>query len=347
MRQLSLALLAILLSGLFPHVLVAQTLYGLTRTTAQMVKLVEINESTGAVSSTVATYDVGTNAVFTNLTYHSPSGKFLALSGGKAVTPELLVIDPVAMSSSVLPITGLPPAQQDAGGLEYWDAENRIMITGGLNFQENHIAEINLAGTVINAPVALGLIDSDFLGKSHTGELLSVDYNEGDRTAVATVADPFGAIQVVETSTDPPSNSNIVGTAVVPVTGELLAVDLASGELVRVDTNAFTPIGSLGTTDIVIGLEFATLASADFDMDDDVDGTDFLALQRGFGTISGANKSQGDANDDGAVDSNDFKIWEAQYGHAPPPSAATTALPEPTTYTLGLVGLCLFAKRRR
>jgi hypothetical protein len=55
--------------------------------------------------------------------------------------------------------------------------------------------------------------------------------------------------------------------------------------------------------------------SADFDVDGDVDGRDFLAWQRGFGIAAPhAVKLDGDADDDTDVDGNDLAIWQDQYG---------------------------------
>jgi len=45
-----------------------------------------------------------------------------------------------------------------------------------------------------------------------------------------------------------------------------------------------------------------------------VDGTDFLAWQRGFGTSSGASLIDGDSDGDMDVDSVDFNNWESQFG---------------------------------
>ncbi len=54
---------------------------------------------------------------------------------------------------------------------------------------------------------------------------------------------------------------------------------------------------------------------ADFDHDSDVDGSDFLAWQRGFGTIApNATKADGDADNDQDVDAVDLAIWQSQYG---------------------------------
>lgn len=72
--------------------------------------------------------------------------------------------------------------------------------------------------------------------------------------------------------------------------------------------------------------------AGDFDLDTDVDGADFLIWQRGYGIASGATISQGDANDDGMVDSTDLQLWSANFGsgttgHAL--SSAALAVPEP------------------
>jgi hypothetical protein len=58
--------------------------------------------------------------------------------------------------------------------------------------------------------------------------------------------------------------------------------------------------------------------SADFDVDLDVDGFDFLAWQRGFGlTGAAATSASGNADGDLDVDGDDLAIWESQFGDAP------------------------------
>ena len=76
--------------------------------------------------------------------------------------------------------------------------------------------------------------------------------------------------------------------------------------------------------------------NADFDGDGDVDGRDFLAWQRGFGTTTGALPEQGDANGDGAVNEADLALWTEQYSWSDqygnnPSSLNTLAIPEPST----------------
>jgi hypothetical protein len=76
-----------------------------------------------------------------------------------------------------------------------------------------------------------------------------------------------------------------------------------------------------GRTDIG-AFEFQ-FQSADFDLDGDVDGRDFLAWQRGFGTPAPtAVKSQGDSDNDLDVDGADLGVWQGQYGTVPGPLVA-------------------------
>ncbi len=82
-----------------------------------------------------------------------------------------------------------------------------------------------------------------------------------------------------------------------------------------------------------IVIEGFTGADADFDQDGDIDGSDFLAWQRGFG--SGMTLAQGDANGDGQVDDLDLAAWQSQFGVAASIALqATTAVPEPSSMML-------------
>ncbi|MEM8947310.1 MAG: choice-of-anchor Q domain-containing protein [Planctomycetota bacterium] len=78
------------------------------------------------------------------------------------------------------------------------------------------------------------------------------------------------------------------------------------------------------------------VAGPDFDGDGDVDGSDFLAWQRGFGTTTGAMTADGDANSDGAVDGLDFGIWSMEYGTSgdEPSGVALAAASAPTSEPL-------------
>ncbi len=53
--------------------------------------------------------------------------------------------------------------------------------------------------------------------------------------------------------------------------------------------------------------------SSDFDADGDIDGSDFLAWQRGVGTFN-ASKQHGDADNDHDIDAADLATWKSQFG---------------------------------
>ncbi|QEG34742.1 hypothetical protein Pr1d_20240 [Bythopirellula goksoeyrii] len=74
--------------------------------------------------------------------------------------------------------------------------------------------------------------------------------------------------------------------------------------------------------------------NADFDVDGDVDGADWLALQRGFGILSGATSSDGDANGSGSVNVSDLVVFQEQYGQTL--LTAAFVVPEPCGTLLSL-----------
>ena len=83
----------------------------------------------------------------------------------------------------------------------------------------------------------------------------------------------------------------------------------------------------------------------DFDLDRDVDGADFLILQRNMGLLAGARFDQGDANLDGVIDANDFAAWQTHYGFQGEAfvAAAITAIPEPSAIVLSLASILVIA----
>jgi gluconolactonase len=87
-----------------------------------------------------------------------------------------------------------------------------------------------------------------------------------------------------------------------------------------------------GTSLYRILLNVPAPPSADFDVDGDIDGRDFLYWQQNFGMASGATKNQGDANNDGQVNQADLEIWQEQYGTGEELQALN--VPEPATINL-------------
>jgi hypothetical protein len=96
-----------------------------------------------------------------------------------------------------------------------------------------------------------------------------------------------------------------------------------------------TPIPQLVLT-TTIGL------AADFDVDSDVDGRDFLIWQRGYGLTGQSNNSHGDATGNGTVGGEDLAIWQGQFGSTSLSgfSASAASVPEPAT--AALVGSLIF-----
>ena len=70
----------------------------------------------------------------------------------------------------------------------------------------------------------------------------------------------------------------------------------------------------------------------DADLDGDVDGADFLAIQRGLGTDAGW--AGGDFDGSGLVDSGDIAIWQANYGFSASVDSAAEVVPEPCSFLI-------------
>jgi len=70
--------------------------------------------------------------------------------------------------------------------------------------------------------------------------------------------------------------------------------------------------------------EAQSAPSADFVDDDIINGLDFLAWQRGFGTTGGAVRADGNSDDDGDVDGSDLAAWELTYGQVETTPLAAT-----------------------
>lgn len=79
--------------------------------------------------------------------------------------------------------------------------------------------------------------------------------------------------------------------------------------------------------------------AADFDEDFEVDVADLSNWTLGFGSSAGATHLQGDADGDGDADGFDFLVWQRQRGGPTGQLSSTTAVPEPPTLLLLLLGV--------
>jgi hypothetical protein len=91
--------------------------------------------------------------------------------------------------------------------------------------------------------------------------------------------------------------------------------------------NYFTDNAQL--PDVGLAIHEAATLPGDFDLDDHVDGRDFLIWQRLYGS---ATRTVADASLNGVVDAADLAIWQQQYGNAfgaGSPLSLVYSLPEP------------------
>lgn len=119
------------------------------------------------------------------------------------------------------------------------------------------------------------------------------------------------------------------------------------------DTGVWTT--ALSATDVaqiyaagLVGVDLSKVEPpqpGDVDLDDDVDLTDFAAIQTNFFTETGATRADGDLTGGGAVDWADFREWKDNF---PFPTASSNAVPEPTSVMIAcLAVLSLGACRKR
>lgn len=89
----------------------------------------------------------------------------------------------------------------------------------------------------------------------------------------------------------------------------------------------------------------------DYNSDGVVDGRDFLVWQQCVGLEGGDPYRPGDGNGDGFVTAADLTVWQQQYGMTladlDGPISPSSAVPEPSTAVLALIGLLLACRRRR
>lgn len=102
--------------------------------------------------------------------------------------------------------------------------------------------------------------------------------------------------------------------------------------------------GEAAFTSIVHSFERAPEPVSDFDSDSDVDGADFLAWQKGLGSVN-PTLAQGDANRDGQADAADLEVWKQQiFSNV---DAASNSAPEPTAAILCACALIGIKARNR
>ncbi len=135
--------------------------------------------------------------------------------------------------------------------------------------------------------------------------------------------DPAPMIGTLTSNGGPtPTHALLTGSPAINMGSNALALDADDNPLLTDQRGTGFDRIKFGMVDIG-AFESQTLASsADFDTDGDVDGSDFLAWQRGFGTAS-PTFADGDADFDADVDGDDLVVWSNQFGQPAPVAAAS------------------------
>ncbi len=95
-----------------------------------------------------------------------------------------------------------------------------------------------------------------------------------------------------------------------------------------------------------LAIHAAGTLAGDYDLDDDVDGRDFLVWQRLYGSTT---RTVADGSLNGVVDSPDLTIWQQVYGtqFGALTALSTLQVPEPNVFTLLCTALTMLASRKR
>ena len=127
-----------------------------------------------------------------------------------------------------------------------------------------------------------------------------------------------------------PNPDSLLASSTSSTDSEHITYPVEQGHRYYIEVNGF-----FGTTnfDYALSVDGPESASADFDLDGDVDGRDYLLWQLGYGTpVPLAKKSDGDADADADVDGLDLRVWQQQFvGGAPIATAQTLIRPEKST----------------
>lgn len=159
-------------------------------------------------------------------------------------------------------------------------------------------------------------------------------WDEADNSSPSRVTEfnPAGALHLAE------------GTTVLHL-GQLFNV---SGGALDLDSLQFEFLLSNGET-LAGVIQLAEVGAAgDFNLDGSVDGADYLAWQRSFGSSVAVAGAGADGNRNGVVDAGDLAVWKSNFGLAGS-DAATATVPEPASYVVAstLLSLGFFSRRLR
>lgn len=179
-----------------------------------------------------------------------------------------------------------------------------------------------------------------------SGDVFTVSFDDilnaqitGDRENLTPV--PPERVSIMFDDDDDPSTPSVATTL-----GDIIRNEPTYSHGMRLDTRFGTGhLGELYVTNkwngVIYLVENSLPGFADFNGDSQVDEQDLDTWLAGYGS-NNAELSQGDANGDGVVDGRDFLIWQRTKS-----APSSLQVPEPTAAVSLLIGLALFASRKR
>jgi glucose/arabinose dehydrogenase len=207
-------------------------------------------------------------------------------------------------------------SQVNAGVNYGWDGSNASMLNHAIyNWDPSH-APVNIAfvqmETFGGSRFPNSKLDHAFISES------GPTYANGPQT---------NGKRIVEIALD--ANGNRIGNPTTLVeyrgTGRSTIVGLAAGPDGLYFTELYEDSGANGATAVgarVFRVRYVNHTLGDYDRDDVVDGADFLAWQRNFGSVADLNA---DGDNSRKVDGGDLDVWKNAFG-SPAPVAASAGL---------------------
>jgi hypothetical protein len=266
------------------------------------------------------------------------------------------------------------------GPIPVGTASIRVSIFGGVRnggtdgYIDNVDAQVtNAANVLLYAQV--NTVTGQVSIRNQTGQAVSLDYYEITSASGALNRASWSSLQDQNASGFPAGNGTGNGWEEGGgggnggISESYLTGDSQMGGNATVSLGGAFAVG--GTQDLVFryGAVSNLVNSADFDIDSDVDGADFLAWQRGLGKLTGVTRADGDADGDpdgpptptdpspleADVDGDDLAIWKAAWqprstlveGFVRYVGAAAASVPEPDAVILVSLALAPLVRRRR
>ena len=120
------------------------------------------------------------------------------------------------------------------------------------------------------------------------------------------------------------------------------SIGMKSGTITVTSTSQGVENGTIN-----IPVSFLVVLPGDYNSDGVVDAGDYVVWRKNSGLTGGATYAKGDGNRDGNVTQADYDIWRSHFGQTAAGLAlgSRLAVPEPSSFALAAIGICLLGRR--